>query len=90
MYFPFSFCMDGEKDPLSSRRRFIQSFLKNPSMQAKNKRRVSGAVFQGLLTVPTNMGTEPVVMANTKGLSKIKSMISSGGRAAPAPKSRIM
>ena len=22
----FSFCMDGEKDPLSSRRRFIQSF----------------------------------------------------------------
>ena len=29
MYFPsrFSFCMDGEKDPLSSRRRFIQSFL---------------------------------------------------------------
>ena len=23
----FSFCVDGEKDPLSSRRRFIQSFL---------------------------------------------------------------
>ena len=25
----FSFCVDGEKDPLSSRRRFIQSFLRN-------------------------------------------------------------
>jgi hypothetical protein len=30
----FSFCVDGEKDKLSSRRRFIQSFLNLPGKAA--------------------------------------------------------
>ena len=44
---------------------------------------------QGLFTVPINNGIESVVMAKMKGLSKMKSMIYSGGIELPSPGNSI-
>ena len=44
---------------------------------------------QGLFTVPINNGIESVVMAKIKGLSKMKSMIYSGGIELPSPGNSI-